>query len=121
MRIYALDDLAVQLHHEAQHAVRGRVLRAEIDRVVLRGEIAGGILAVLPRAVLAGHERAGIVDTDADGAGAHFLISSALSGVCAPGACGAFAFSSPGSTYWAPSQGLRKSKLRMSCASFTGE
>ncbi len=32
MRIDPLDDLAVELQHEAQHAVRRRVLRAEIDR-----------------------------------------------------------------------------------------
>ena len=31
----ALDDLAVQFKHEAQHAVRGRVLRAEVQGVVL--------------------------------------------------------------------------------------
>jgi hypothetical protein len=31
MRIDTLHDLAVQLEHEAQHAVRGRMLRAEID------------------------------------------------------------------------------------------
>ena len=35
MRIDALDDLAVELQHQAQHAVRRRVLRPEID-----GEIA---------------------------------------------------------------------------------
>ena len=35
MRIDALDHLAVELEHQAQHAVRGRMLRAEID-----GEIA---------------------------------------------------------------------------------
>jgi hypothetical protein len=29
MRIDALDHLAVELEHEAQHAVRGRMLRAE--------------------------------------------------------------------------------------------
>ena len=31
MRIDTSHDLAVQLEHEAQHAVRGRMLRAEID------------------------------------------------------------------------------------------
>ena len=31
MRIDALDDLAVELQHQAQHAVRRRVLRPEID------------------------------------------------------------------------------------------
>ena len=35
VRIGALDHLAVELEHEAQHAVRGRVLRAEVQRVVL--------------------------------------------------------------------------------------
>ena len=37
MRIDALDDLAVELEHQAQHAMRGRMLRPEID-----GEIAFG-------------------------------------------------------------------------------
>ena len=31
MRIDALDDLAVELQHEAQHAMRRRMLRPEID------------------------------------------------------------------------------------------
>ena len=31
MRVDALDDLAVELEHEAQYAVRRRVLRPEID------------------------------------------------------------------------------------------
>ena len=35
MRIDALDDLAVEFEHQAQHAVRGRMLRPEID-----GEVA---------------------------------------------------------------------------------
>jgi hypothetical protein len=34
MRIDALDDFAVQLQHEAQHAMRGRMLRTEVDREV---------------------------------------------------------------------------------------
>ena len=34
MRIDALDDFAVELQHEAKHAVRGRMLRAEIDREI---------------------------------------------------------------------------------------
>ena len=37
MRIDALDDLAVKFEHQAQHAMRGRMLRTEID-----GEIALG-------------------------------------------------------------------------------
>src|SRR3546814_6307243 len=40
MRVAALDDLAVQLHDQAQNAVRGRMLRAEVDRVVLDFRIA---------------------------------------------------------------------------------
>ena len=35
MRIDALDDLAVELQHEAQHAMRRRMLRPEVD-----GEVA---------------------------------------------------------------------------------
>lgn len=35
MRVGALDDFAVELEDQAQHAVRGRVLRAEVERVVL--------------------------------------------------------------------------------------
>jgi hypothetical protein len=35
VRVGALDDLAVQLQHQAQHAVRGRVLRPEVQGVVL--------------------------------------------------------------------------------------
>ena len=35
VRVGALDHLAVELEHEAQHAVRRRVLRPEVQRVVL--------------------------------------------------------------------------------------
>jgi hypothetical protein len=35
VRVGTLDHLAVELEHEAQHTVRGRVLRAEVQRVVL--------------------------------------------------------------------------------------
>ena len=34
VRVGALDHLAVQLEHQAQHAVRRRMLRAEVQRVV---------------------------------------------------------------------------------------
>ena len=34
VRVDALDDLAVELHDQPQHAVRRRVLRAEVDRVI---------------------------------------------------------------------------------------
>jgi hypothetical protein len=36
MRIDALDDFAVELQHEAQHAMRGRMLRSEIDREIAK-------------------------------------------------------------------------------------
>jgi hypothetical protein len=35
VRVGALDDLAVEFQHQAQHAVRGRVLRTEVQGVVL--------------------------------------------------------------------------------------
>ena len=41
MRIDALDDLAVELHDQAQHAVRRRMLRAEVDRVIADRLVAG--------------------------------------------------------------------------------
>ena len=75
MGIDALDDFALKLQHQTQHAMGGRMLRAEIEREC--AEILFG----------------------------HFYCS---------------AFSSPGRMYSAPSQGLRKSKLRNSCVSFTG-
>ena len=40
MRINAFDHLAIQLQHHAQHAVRGRVHRAEIDREI--ADVFGG-------------------------------------------------------------------------------
>ena len=36
MRIDALDHFAVEFKHEPQHAVRGRMLRPEIDREIAR-------------------------------------------------------------------------------------
>src|SRR5690606_13480964 len=42
VRIDAFDDLTVEFHHHAQHAVRRRVLRTEVDRVVGDGQIARG-------------------------------------------------------------------------------
>ena len=44
MRIDALDNLAVELEHKAQHAVRRRVLRPEIDGEVAGSLSSGGIL-----------------------------------------------------------------------------
>ena len=106
MRIDALDDFAVQFHHQTQHAVRRRMLRAEIDRVIVDAGL--------------GVVRGRVRSADGDGPRGHFFTSSALAGVGAPGASGALAFSSPGRIYSAPSHGLMKSKLRKSCASLTG-
>ena len=36
MRIDALDDFAVQFQHQAQHAVRRRMLRSEVDREIAK-------------------------------------------------------------------------------------
>jgi hypothetical protein len=47
MRIDAVDDLAIEFHDEAQHAVRGRVLRAKIDREIVDRGIAGRFAARL--------------------------------------------------------------------------
>ena len=35
MRVSPLHDLAIQLQHQTQHTVRGRMLRAEVHHVVL--------------------------------------------------------------------------------------
>ena len=58
MRIDPLDDLAVELHDEAEHAVRGGMLRAEVDRVVLDRDVArlrvrgvGVVLDLLDRGI----------------------------------------------------------------------
>ncbi|PAV93536.1 hypothetical protein WR25_19057 [Diploscapter pachys] len=160
MRIDTLDDLAVELHDEAQHAVRRGMLRTEVDRVVLNRHVAGrrigGIGDVHQFVDIVAHwfcpwPLVGITSDAAglsppllpacgspapvcDGAsvvfgsfvtGAAFgcvgasalTIVSAFSGVGAPLASGTMPFSSPGSTYCAPSHGLWKSKLRKSCAS----
>ena len=50
MRIEPLDDFAVQLHDKAEHAVRRRVLRAEIDRVIVDLLIACGRRDILHEA-----------------------------------------------------------------------
>ncbi len=82
MRIDALDDLAVQLQYQTKHAMRGRMLRAEVDGVVLDLDVADGRLVValiehigrdlrVLQFVEVGHQR---------------FTSSALAGVGAPGA-----------------------------------
>jgi hypothetical protein len=47
MRVKPLDDLTVQLHHQAQNAVRRRVLWPEVDRVILNDFIASGRREIL--------------------------------------------------------------------------
>ena len=44
VRIDALDHLAVELQHQPQHAVRGRMLRPEVD-----GEVADFVSAMVQR------------------------------------------------------------------------
>ena len=115
MRIDPLDDLAVQLHHQPQHAVRRRMLRSEIDRVILDLDVADARIG--RRHLLLQLLQRRIAVRNVDMVHQRFT-SSAFSGVGAPLASGTF--SSPGSTYSAPSHGLVKSKLRKSCASRTG-
>ena len=59
MRIEPLDDLAVELHHQPQHAVRGGMLRAEVDRVVLDLDVArrrvGGVGPAFDLVEMIGH------------------------------------------------------------------
>ena len=43
MRVGPLDHLAVQLQDKAEHTVRGRVLRAEVDRVSALVDIGHGL------------------------------------------------------------------------------
>ncbi len=52
VRIDAFDDLAVQLQHQPQHAVRGRVLRAEVDGELAVVHVLGVRGAVIDRHVL---------------------------------------------------------------------
>ena len=73
-----LDDLAVQFHHHAQHAMRGWVLGTKVDGVVLDLRFARSV-----------------VRQQFIGCGRHFFTSPAFTGDGAPGASG-LAFSSPG-------------------------
>ena len=98
MRVDALDDLA-ELDAPPQHAVGGRMLRAEIDRVV--GDVR--------RLVVGPGDR--LLPDRRFGAEVRWLLDLVgLERRRRPGASGC-AFSSPGRMYSAPSHGLRKSKL----------
>src|SRR5215217_875376 len=112
MRVRALHDLAFHLQDEAQHAVRRRVLRAEVDGVAVHLDRAA-ILRVGRRAgygLKVVRNRSGGSD---DGGAAHGCFGPSISMRFW------WTFSSPGSVVM-PSQGERKSKLRKSCISFTG-
>ncbi len=117
MRIDALDHLPVQLQHQAQHTVGGRVLGAEVD-----GELA------LVHFARVGGPVVRLVEGDpaqvVDGLGGLQRVSVGHQAFPPEGVpAEPMAFSSPGSTvagYSAPSHGDRKSKLRNSCVSLTG-
>ena len=100
MRINAGDDFAVQVQDHAQHAMRGGMLRPEIQ----------GELRLLGGAV------AGF-----GGNGCERYLGHGFFPGSPEVALGAIAaFSSPGRICGAPSQGLMKSKSRNSCTSCTG-
>jgi hypothetical protein len=113
----ALDDLAVELQHQAQHAVRRRVLRAEVDVEVADLLFDQGHLEAVVAHLLE-DLGAGVVDRLAIGVGlrAHGFFGGGH------GVHHAFssAFSSPGRMYSAPSQGDMKSNWRYSCTRLTG-
>ena len=90
MRIGARYRLALKLHDQAQHAMRRRVLRADIDRMT-------------------------VVDVDHTALG---LLCAVLHPAAHASDPPRVAFSSPGSVVIA-SQGERKSKLRNSCVNAT--
>src|ERR1051325_8132047 len=90
MGIYPGDDLAVQVQDQAQHAMRRRMLGAEIDGHLL-------VVGLMTLFVVERHRGHGFFPGSPD---------------VAPGAIAAF--SSPGRIWGAPSQGLMKSKSRNS-------
>ena len=96
MRIGTLHHLTLHFQDQAQHAMRGGVLRAEIDGV-----------AVAFNGVA---DRLGLITRYGD------CLALAHAGPSRRFSC---TFSSPGSVVM-PSQGLKKSKLRKSCCSVTG-
>ena len=112
MRVGALDHLAVHLEDQPQHAVRRRVLRAEVDGVVVDLDHLGGAGLLLARRRRRGAGRVdAIVDLAHHPSSAGLPAPAALRSSCA--------FSSPGSLTM-PSHGETKSKLRKSAVSETG-
>ena len=96
MRIGAFNQFTLHFQDQAQHAMRGGVLRAEIDGVA----VAFNGVAY----------RLGLRARNGD------CLALAHAGPSRRFRC---TFSSPGSVVM-PSQGLKKSKLRKSCCSVTG-
>ena len=114
MRVRALHHLPVHLQDQAQHAMRRRVLRAEVDGVVVDLDHLGGAGLVLIR-----RGRMGAVEAmGADTVGHHLLSLMATVPAAAAFWRSVWAFSSPGSVTM-PSQGDTKSKFRKSCVSVT--
>ncbi len=109
MRIDALDDLAVEFQHQAQHAMRRRVLRPEVDV-----EVADALLARLD---VLRHARPDASAQPAGRSAARNWVAAITQTSRLP--VSGF-FSSPGRMYSAPSQGDMKSKARYSCTSVTG-
>ena len=114
MRIGARHHFAVHLQHQPQHAVRGRMLRAEIHRMAVDLDARGagrGQIVVLPRRQM----RADLRNCGF----AHGFSPLCAWSVTLRASRFKCAFSSPGNEVIA-SHGDRKSKLRKSCVSFTG-
>ena len=114
VRVGALHHLAVHLQDQAQHAVRRRVLRPEVDGVVVDLDHLAGARLVLARrrGVHAGDD----VEVLARAQIVHHGSSFAA---CLASMRATCAFSSPGNVVM-PSQGETKSKLRKSCVRTTG-
>ena len=98
MGIDPFNNLTVQFQHQTQNAVRCRVLRAEIDAELAQSRL------IFRRQDWRGR---GVICHGSP------QLFAALAGA-------GLAFSSPGSTGSAPSQGERKSKARYSWVNFTG-
>ena len=96
MRIGTFNQFTLHFQDQAQHAMRGGVLRAEID----------GVAIAFNRVA----DRLGVRARNRD------CLALAHAGPSRRFNC---TFSSPGSVVM-PSQGLKKSKLRKSCCSVTG-
>ena len=114
MRVGTRDHLAVHLQHQAEHAVRGGMLRPEIQRMAV------DLDGLETRLALRRVRLQGIGNILAQDDAAHLVppavgVVPAVLGFC----LFSCAFSSPGRVS-TPSQGDSKSKWRKSWVSFTG-